>query len=106
MAKSGLSPKTIENYILVPKMVVTSVVDEDGNQVYPRKWDHEFVDMPIVEQTEHSFVFSEIMIALARYPKPREQIFSFSPARPACVTEKGLVSRSISISHLTVRRSA
>lgn len=37
MAKQGLSPKTIENYIQVPKMVVASVVDEDGNQVYPRK---------------------------------------------------------------------
>ena len=49
MSKAGLSPKTIENYIQVPKMVVASVTDGDGNQVYPRRWNHEFIDMPIVE---------------------------------------------------------
>src|SRR5207244_6993164 len=49
MMKKGLSAKTIENYLQVPKMVVASVVDQDGNQVHPRKWNHEFIDMPIVE---------------------------------------------------------
>jgi hypothetical protein len=37
MVDKGLSPKTIENYLQVPKMVVASVVDDDGNQVYPRE---------------------------------------------------------------------
>lgn len=49
MSKAGLSAKSIENYIQVPKMVVASVLDEDGNQVYPRKWNHDFIDMPIFE---------------------------------------------------------
>jgi hypothetical protein len=44
MVDKGLSGKTIENYLQVPKMVVASVVDDDGNQVYPRKWNHEFMD--------------------------------------------------------------
>jgi hypothetical protein len=35
-------------------MVVASVTDDDGNQVYPRKWNHEFIDMPIVEQSEQN----------------------------------------------------
>jgi hypothetical protein len=38
MVDAGLSGKTIENYLQVPKMVVASVLDDEGNQVYPRKW--------------------------------------------------------------------
>src|SRR5579875_296561 len=76
MSKAGLSPKTIENYIQVPKMVVASVTDDDGNQVYPRKWNPEFIDMPIVEQSEQNrpSFSSEIMTGLANYRRPREQM--------------------------------
>lgn len=83
MSKKGLSPKTIENYIQVPKMVVASVVDEDGNEVYPRKWNHDFIDMPIVEQSEQNrpSFSSEIMTGLAKYRHPREQmLFVFACA--------------------------
>jgi integrase len=50
--------------------------DDDGNQVYPRKWNHEFIDMPIVEQSEQNRPsFSpEIMTGLATYRHPREQM--------------------------------
>jgi hypothetical protein len=34
----------------VVKMVVASAVDEQGEQIYPRKWNHEFIDLPVVEQ--------------------------------------------------------
>jgi hypothetical protein len=54
MSKAGLSAKSIENYIQVPKMVVASVLDEDGNQVYARKWNHDFIDMPVVEESEQN----------------------------------------------------
>src|SRR5579864_310619 len=75
-SEKGLSPKTIENYIQVPKMVVASVVDADGNQVYPRKWNHDFIDMPIVEPPEQNrpSFSSEIMARLAKYQRPREQM--------------------------------
>jgi integrase len=76
MSKADLSAKSIENYVQVPKMVVASVLDEDGNQLYPRKWNHEFIDMPIVEESEQnrpSFSF-EIMAGLAKYHRPREQM--------------------------------
>jgi hypothetical protein len=78
MMKKGLSPKTIENYLQVPKMVVASVVDDDGNQVHPRKWNHEFIDMPIVEESEQNrpSFSSEIMTGLAKYRKQRERLFS------------------------------
>lgn len=49
MAAAGLSPKTIVNYTQVVKLVVASAVDADGEQFYPRKWNHDFIGLPIVE---------------------------------------------------------
>ena len=76
MSKAGLSAKSIENYIQDPKMVVASVLDEDGNQLYPRKWNHDFIDMPIVEEAEQNrpSFSSETMVGLAKYHRLREQM--------------------------------
>ena len=54
MAVAGLSAKTIVNYSQVVKMVVASAVDSDGEQIHPRKWNHNFVGLPIVKkQNQH-----------------------------------------------------
>jgi site-specific recombinase XerD len=50
MAECGLSPKSIETYIGLVKLIVASALDEDGNELFPRKWNHEFMDMPMVEK--------------------------------------------------------
>ena len=50
MVKAGLSPKTINTYSQVVKSVVASAVNEEGEQLYPRKWNHEFCDMPVVDK--------------------------------------------------------
>jgi hypothetical protein len=77
MSEAGLSPKTIsDNYVPVVKMVVASAVDEQGEQIYPRKWNHEFIDLPVVEkdkQNTPSFS-AEAMTGLARWKKPRERM--------------------------------
>jgi hypothetical protein len=60
---------TIDDYMQVPQMVVASVLDDDGNQVFPRKWNNEFIDLPIVEstkQTRPSFSM-EVMNGVARW---------------------------------------
>jgi integrase len=77
MSDGGLSPKSINNYAQVVKMVVASAVSDQGEQIYPRKWNHEFVDMPVVQkdkQNTPSF-FSEVMTGLASYRKARERTF-------------------------------
>ncbi len=38
MVVGGLSPKSIENYFQVVKMVFSSCVNEDGEEIYPRNW--------------------------------------------------------------------
>ena len=74
MSEGGLSPKTIsDNYVPVVKMLVASAVDEQGEEIYPRKWNNEFIDLPVVEkdkQNTPSFS-AEVMTGLARWKKPK-----------------------------------
>jgi integrase len=76
MAEGGLSPKSISNYAQVVKMVVASAVDEQGEEIHPRKWNHEFVDMPVVEKEKQNTPCfpSEVMTGLASWEKKRERM--------------------------------
>jgi integrase len=61
MSMVGFSPKTMRNYIQVVKMVVASAVDNEGEQLHPRKWNHEFIDLPLVtEQRRPTFSAEEV----------------------------------------------
>ena len=46
--RAGLAPKTIVNVVTVVKLVVASAVDEEGDQIHPRIWNHEFIQLPLV----------------------------------------------------------
>lgn len=48
MSDAAFTPKTMHNYLQVVKMVVASAIDNQGEQLYPRKWNHEFIDLPQV----------------------------------------------------------
>jgi integrase len=48
MDEGGLAPKSISNYAQVVKMVMKSVRDDKGQRVFSVEWDHEFIDMPVV----------------------------------------------------------
>jgi integrase len=50
MSVAGLSAKTIVNYVQVVKLVVASAVNEEGEQIYPRKWNHDFIQLPVVDR--------------------------------------------------------
>lgn len=50
--RKGLSPATLKNITLVVKLAKASVVDDDGNQMYPTKWNHQFIDLPIIDSTK------------------------------------------------------
>ena len=52
MAAAGLAAKTIINYTKVAKMVVASAVNTEGEQLYPRKWNHDFIGMPVLNREE------------------------------------------------------
>jgi len=54
MVKAGLSPKTVNTYSQVVKSVVGSAVNEEGEQIFPRKWNHEFIDLPVVDKSKQN----------------------------------------------------
>jgi integrase len=63
VATLKLAPKSVNNIVQVIKMVRASAVDSEGNEIYPIKWNHEFIDLPAVktrEQRQPSFTKKEI----------------------------------------------
>jgi integrase len=50
MPAAGLSPKTIANYVQVVKLVVASAVNDEGEQIHPRTWNHAFIQLPVVRK--------------------------------------------------------
>lgn len=52
LVKKKLSPATIRNVCLVVKLVRSSAIDEDGNQLFPEKWNNRFIDAPEVDTTK------------------------------------------------------
>jgi integrase len=70
MVGGGLSPKTISNYFQVVRMVFSSCVDEDGQELYPRNWRKMGLVIPRVnkrEQRRPCFT-REVMHHLAKSP--------------------------------------
>jgi integrase len=77
MAEGGLSPKTICSYAQIPKMVVASAVTSEGEPIYPRKWNHNFVGLPIIDETKQhrpSFLEAEVNQLLAETSSPHYRV--------------------------------
>ena len=52
MSNVGLAPQSIVTHSRVVKMVVSSAVNAEGDEIYPRKWNHNFVGLPIIDPTK------------------------------------------------------
>lgn len=49
---ADLAPKTILEIVGAMKEVVASAIDSDGRQMFPREWNHEYMDVPILDPTK------------------------------------------------------
>jgi integrase len=74
MALAGLSPKMVNNVVQVVKMVVGSAVNEDGDRVHPRTWNHEFIDLPEVKNQRQPTFTAAVMKGIAGGSEGREQM--------------------------------
>jgi integrase len=45
---ASLSPASIRDYTNIVKAVVASAIDENGEEKFPRKWNEEYIDAPVV----------------------------------------------------------
>jgi integrase len=69
MRAAGLSDKTMVNYFQVLSAVVASAVSCEGEQLYPRSWNFQFIGLPIVDegkQAKPTFTVSEFEEILVR----------------------------------------
>ena len=58
MAAALLSPATIRDYSNIVKSVVASALDENGEEKFPRKWNPEYIDAPLVkDQRQPTMLF-------------------------------------------------
>ena len=46
MANAGLAPGTMHSYVQFAKAVVRSAINDQGEQIHPRTWNNEFIDLP------------------------------------------------------------
>jgi integrase len=74
MHAAGLSPKTVNNYIGLVKLVAASAIDANGEQLFPRKWNHEFLDMPLVDNQHQPTFTAETMSAIVRKADAQGQV--------------------------------
>ena len=49
LCAANLAPKTIVEIVGAMKEVVASAIDGEGRRMFPREWNHEYMDMPIVD---------------------------------------------------------
>jgi len=83
MSTAGLSAKSIVNYVQVVKLVVASAVNEEGERVYPRTWNHDFIQMPVVRKDkQHRPTVTDVDLKdiLSNTKKPKYvMLFSLLP---------------------------
>ena len=78
MVKAKLAAKSIDNYIGLVKLIVASAIDENGEEIYPRKWNHEFIDLPEVKnQHKPSFTAEQVPEIIAKAEGQERMLFSW-----------------------------
>ena len=72
MSSGELSPKTTNTYFRIAASVVASAEDDEGNPLYPRKWNPEKLDLPIVDpkKQRRPFIDERAMTFLASSTNP------------------------------------
>jgi integrase len=59
--KLRFAPKSIANYVQLIQMVVGSALNDKGEAIHPVKWNHDFMDMPVIgEQRKPAFTEAEV----------------------------------------------
>ena len=74
MVAANVSPKMIINVVQVVKGVVASALNENGEELYPRKWNHDFMDLPIITEQHKPTFTGDIVTAIVSSAKGRYRV--------------------------------
>jgi hypothetical protein len=80
-ASGKLGASAIRAYIAPVKMVVASAIDEQGEELYPRKWNHKFIDMPQVKNQKQPVFTGEVVTGIVSAPKKKHYQNVLHPMR-------------------------
>lgn len=78
MAEKGLSASSMTAVTNTAKAVVASAIDKKGNELYPRTWNNDFIDLPVIDpQNQKSPILSgpEVVQALQSVSGPYHTLF-------------------------------
>jgi integrase len=77
MDEARLSAQSIVTYTNLVKLVVASALDEDGEQLFPRKWSNEFIDLPVIEnQYQPAFTVENVPSILEKAKGPYQVLYA------------------------------
>ena len=65
-------------YTNVVKMVVASAVNEEGEQRYPRKWNHSFIDLPRIRNPKQPCFSGEVVTRIVASAKKEKYRLFFA----------------------------
>ena len=72
-----LSPKTVKEISSFVRSVIASAVDDEGNKLYPREWNHKFIDaIPVKDQRQPTITRDALQLVLKdKKIKVRDRVF-------------------------------
>ena len=73
-ARGELISQTMTTYVNLVKLVVGSAIDENGEQLFPRKWNNEFIDLPVIENQKQPTFTAETMSAIVENANGQDQV--------------------------------
>src|SRR5882762_4163381 len=68
MVKGGLGASAIRSYTNAVKMVVASAVNKEGDPLYPRKWNGDFIDLPEDKHPKQPTLTGDVVTAIVSAP--------------------------------------
>ena len=74
MHEKNLSAQTMATYANLVKFVVGSAHDCNGEQLFPRKWNHDFIDMPVIENQKQPTFAQDVMTAIVEKASGQDQV--------------------------------
>src|SRR5947208_17003671 len=69
-----LSAASIRDYVNIVKAVVASAINEDGEELFPWKWNEEYIDAPLIDAQRQPSTNAEGVTAIVSSAKGQYQM--------------------------------
>ena len=69
-----LSAASIRDYVNIAKSVIASAINEDGEELFPRKWNEEYIDAPVIDVQRQPSTTGDGVTAVLERAKGQYQV--------------------------------